>query len=199
MDTLKKQINEECIFKLSEAALDSLLAPTAEVRIKPRHTLIRYGQLDDNIYILKEGIVRYSWFDGTNERTFGFALPGTLMMSYHCFYMRQPSFFQIEACRSEVVALRLPKKDMDRLIDTSNEIAKFMLYLSLGQLHLNEVKMSVINGPARERFEALIKNRPEIISSVSMRTIASYLGITPAYLSRLKNELSGTKKTQTLI
>lgn len=198
MDTLKKLINEECNYKLSDELLDRLLAPTTEVRIKPRRTLVGYGRLDDNVYFLKEGIVRFSWFDGVNERTFGFASPGTLMISYHCYYMRQPSFFQLEACQREVVVLRLPKKELDRLIDTSVEIAKWMLDLSLAQLHINEVKMSVINGTARERFDAMVNNRPEIMSGVSMRTIASYLGITPAYLSRLKNELLSEKKPKTL-
>lgn len=195
MDILKKQINEECLYKLPEPLLDRLLASTTEVVVKPRHTLIRYGGFDDSVYILKEGIVRLSWFDGINERTYGFATPGTMMISYHCYYMRQPSFFQFEACRRPVVALRLSKKDLDGMIDSSHEIAKWMLNLSLGQLHINEVKLSVINGAARERFEALIKNRPEIMTEVSMRTIASYLGITPQYLSSLKNELLNVKKS----
>jgi CRP-like cAMP-binding protein len=167
-----------------------LLASTTEVQVKPGHALIAYGRLDDNIYILKKGIVRYCWFDGSNERTYGFAMPGSLMISYHSYYMRQPSFFQLEACREKVIALRLPKKELDNLIDTSHEVAKWMLHISLGQLHINEIKLSVINGNARERFEAMVRTRNEIMAGVSMRTIASYLGITPAYLSRLKKNMT---------
>jgi CRP-like cAMP-binding protein len=183
-------MNSESLYKLPGPLLDTLLASSTEITVKPRHPLIDYGRMDDNVYILKEGIVRYSWFDGTNERTYGFAMPGTMMISYHCYYMRRPSFFRLEACRREMVALRLSKKDLDALIDAHPEVAKWMLNLSLGQLHINEVKMSVINGTARERFEAMIKNRPDIMSEVSMRAIASYLGVTPAYLSRLKKGLS---------
>ncbi len=194
MDVLKKQMYEECSYRLPEELLDSLLAATTPVVIKPRHTLIGYGQFDDNVYILKEGIVRYSWFDGTNERTYGFALPGTMMISYQCFYSRQPSLFQLEAGLKQVVALKLPRKELDDMIDTSHEVAKWMLNLSLSQLNINEVKLAVINGTACERFESMMKNRPEIIAGVSMRAIASYLCITPAYLSRLKKTLSAGKK-----
>ncbi len=201
METLKQQMYGECLYKLPEEILDRLLASTTEVRIKPRHTLIGYGQLDENIYILKEGIVRYSWFDGINERTYGFALPGTMMISYQCYYMRQPSFFQLEACRKQVIALKLSKKELDYLIDTSHEVAKWMLNLSLGQLHINEIKLLVINGSARERFESMMKNRPEIIAGVSMRSIASYLNITPSYLSRLQRSLAtkGSYKMSTYL
>ena len=194
LSLLKKQINEQCLYKLPEPILDRLLGATTEVKIKPRQPLIRYGQLDDNIYILKEGIVRFSWFDGVHERTYGFALPGTVMISYHCYYMRQPSFFQSESCRRRVVVLRISKKELDEMLDNSIEIAKWMLSLQLAQLHINEVKLSVINGSARERVEWIMKNRPEIMTGVSMRTIASYLGITPQSLSRLKNELLSAQK-----
>lgn len=196
METLKKQIGGECLYQLPDALLDRLLASATEVRIRPGHTLVGYGRLDDNIYIIKEGIVRVAWFDGTNERTYGFAMPGTMMISYHCYYMRQPSFFQFEACRRHVTALKITKKELDSLVDSSHEVAKWMLHLSLGQLHINEVKLSAINGTARERFEGMIKNRTEIMSGVSMRTVASYLGITPAYLCRLKKELFESKNFQ---
>jgi CRP-like cAMP-binding protein len=189
METLRKQINEECQYKLSEELLDRLLASAVEVRTRSRQPLIRYGQFDDNIYILKEGIVRFSWFDGANERVWGFATPGTMMIPYHCYYLRRPSFYQLEACRREVVTLKISKKELDNLIDTSHEFAKWMLNLSLAQLTIDEIKHSLINGTARERFEALIKNRPEILAEVSLGAVASYLGITQAYLSRLKKEI----------
>lgn len=189
MERLKQRLAEECAYKLSDRLLDKLLGMTTEVRVKPGRALIKYGQLDENVYIVKEGIVRYLWFDGLRERTYGFAEPGSMIVSYHCYYLRQPSFFQIEACRREVVALRLSNADLKAMIDSSHDVSKWMLHLSLGQLLVNEFKLSIINGDTRERFESLIKSRPDILAGVSMRAIASYLGVTPAYLSRLKNSL----------
>lgn len=189
METLKKQMGEECLYKLPEPLLDELLALTTEVRVRPRRAMIPCGKFDDNAYIIKNGLIRLTYFDGIHERTHGFALPGTMLLSYHCYYMRQPSFFQYEACRKEVTALKLSKKDLDDFIDRHPEATKWALSLSIGQLYMNELKMAVINGDARARFEATIKNRPEIMAEVSMRVIASYLGITPAYLCRLRKTL----------
>ena len=57
------------------------------------------------------------------------------------------------------------------------------------QLYFYEMKLCVIKGDARERFRSLIQNRPEILEKVPLNAIASYLGITPSYLSRLKKKL----------
>jgi hypothetical protein len=54
------------------------------------------------------------------------------------------------------------------------------------QLYTHEMKLSLINGEAKERFLALMRNRPEIMARVPLKIIASYLGITPQYLYQLR-------------
>ena len=51
------------------------------------------------------------------------------------------------------------------------------------------MKWRIIQGPAKERYESILKNRPEIIKNVSLKIIASYLGITPQYLSKLRRNM----------
>lgn len=59
------------------------------------------------------------------------------------------------------------------------------------QICICERKLSLINGSAMERYLAVLKNRPEIIESVTSRVLASYLDITPQHLCRLKQQLRG--------
>jgi CRP-like cAMP-binding protein len=188
MDELKKLLRGECRFKISDELLERFIGRMSEVRLRNREVLIPYGRLDTNLYVQKGGITRYVYFDGQVERTYGFATPGTVMISYHSFYDRQPSFFQLESCGESVVG-RISKNDFEEIMSESHEFALWMWSLSLGQLHSNELKVSIINGQARERFMSLVKNRPEIIARVPMNTIASYLGVTPSYLCRLKRQL----------
>lgn len=186
MDTLKQLLYDEGQYKMADELLDDFLdAMTEEIHLKNNEPLIPYGKFDNNVYVLSSGIVRVCYFDGDKEKTFGFASPGTIIISYHSFFMRQPSFFQFESC-GESVVMKVSKKDFDALIDRSHDFTKWILSLSSGQLYINEYKYSVINGLAKERFVALMKNRPEIMARVPLKTIASYLGVTPAYLSRLK-------------
>jgi CRP-like cAMP-binding protein len=188
MEKLKQLLDAECPYRLPDGLMWEFLNAMTEVRLKPKQVLISYGQFDDNIYVIKDGIIRYCYFDGDKEKTFGFGTPGSLSIQYHCYYMRQPSFFQLEAC-GESTVMKISKKEFDSLVARSLDFARWMLTMSSGQLYTNEVKLSLINGMAKERFLSLMQNRPEIIARVPLRIIASYLGVTPSSLSRLKREL----------
>lgn len=185
METLKKLLRAECTYHLPDEPMDELLNAMTEIRLNPRTILIPYGQMDDNIYVVKSGIIRYCYFDGDKEKTFGFGVSGNVMMQYHCYYMRKPSFFQLESCGMSVV-MKLSKSKMESFVASSHEFARWMLTMSFEQLYTNEMKLSLINGEANERFLALIQNRPEIMANVPLKIIASYLGITPQYLSQLR-------------
>ena len=142
----------------------------------------------DRILGITEGIMRSVYFDGVKERTLAFALPGTMSMSLHSYYMNRPVFLQHEAC-CEAAVLCSTKQNFDRFISLYPEFAQWALNMAYCQLYFYEMKLCVIKGDARERFRALIQNRPEILEKVPLNAIASYLGITPSYLSRLKKKL----------
>jgi CRP-like cAMP-binding protein len=188
METLKKQLNEVCDYRMEEETMDRFLGLATEFRLKNKELLIPYGKLDDNVYILKEGIVRFAYFDGLSEKTFSFSTPGNLIISYHSFYKHIPTSFQYESC-GESVILRVPKAKFDELLRQSRDFTDWILRMSMEQLWCREMKATVINGSATERFEALLKNRPEILKRVSNKIIASYIGIEPPSLSRLKRRL----------
>ena len=86
--------------------------------------------------------------------------------------------------------MKVTKEDYERLIIESHEFARYVNSLLMAQLYYDEKKMSVFSGNAKERYLSLIKNRPEILRSVSLGVIASYLGVSQAYLSRLRQSLS---------
>jgi CRP-like cAMP-binding protein len=160
-----------------------------ELKLSRNQPLIPYDEVDDNIYIVKEGIIRTAHFDGFNERTFAFALPGTVLISYYSFCKRLPSFSKLEACCDSVV-MRVSKEQFTGFANRSNDFAQWMMYMSLEEHMYHEKKRELVNGDARERFEAMILNRPEIIENVSSKIIASYIGITPIYLSKLKHHFA---------
>lgn len=85
--------------------------------------------------------------------------------------------------------MRVRKADFSALIDRSAEFARWCLGNVQFQLYFFEMKGRIIQGPAKERYESILKNRPEIIKNVSLKIIASYLGITPQYLSKLRRNM----------
>jgi flagellar biosynthesis chaperone FliJ len=86
--------------------------------------------------------------------------------------------------------MKIPKAKFMGLAHQSHDFAEWMMSMSLEQLLFFEKKRVVMNGNAKERLEALMKNRPEIMENVSSKIIASYIGITQSYLSTLKKEFA---------
>lgn len=189
MENFKKALAEEAPFKLSEEVMDKFCGIMEEKRIKKREVLIQSGEFNDNIYIVKEGILRRSHMDGDKEVTVAFALAGTVIMSYHSYCYRLPAYSQFDACCDSVVMV-VSKSKFEKLTEESHEFALWALNMSHCQLYYNEVKQALINGSAIERYRSLLKNRPEILEKVSLKIIASYLGVTNAYLSRMRKQFA---------
>ena len=188
MEKLKELLANECSFRPSGKLLDELLAPAESIELKKNEVLIMSGRLDPNVYIVKSGVMRYSYMNGIREVTFAFALPGSVMIAMHSYYAHLPAFYQIEACCKSTV-FKVPQSHYAHLVSSSHEFAQWALRYAQGQLFYLEKKDSVINGNAKERFISLIHTRPEIIEKVALKHIASYLGITQPYLSLLKKQL----------
>lgn len=154
MNDVIECFSREGSFILPEDLAHRIFSGAEDVWVGPRESVIGYGKVDTNIYIVAEGILRAGYFDGNKEVTLAFTDIGTMFMSLHGYFAGKPAFIYYQAC------------------------SKCLLK-----------KVSLINGTVKERYLALIKNRPDIIKNVSMKVIASYLGVSPHYLCRLKKTL----------
>lgn len=186
-------LGNECDYPIRKAIISEFVRGGKPVKLSSGKALINAGQFDDNIYVVAEGIIRFSDMNGETERTFAFGQPGTMFVSKHSFVKGRPSYYQIEAC-CPTQLLRIPAAHYWKLVETYHEFAIWALHMAQEELFYQEVKHSVINGDAKERFNSLVKNRPEIMGLVQQKIIASYLGVTPQYYCRLKREAQLGKK-----
>ncbi len=170
---------------MSDELFDRFFGQMEEIHLKDNEELIPYGKVDTNLYIQRSGVLRSCYFDGKDEKIYGFYVPGAPIMSYHSHLMGQPAAFYVVAC-GDAVVLKISKKKIDELLKTSNEFVHFLLTLYAIQPYYTEVKHTAITGRAKDRYQWIIKNRPAIIAKVPLKHLASYLGITPTHLSRLK-------------
>lgn len=185
---LKDLIAGECAYRLSDDVMQRFIDLMDRREIKKGCTVIEEGSVDRDIYVVGEGVFSSNYLNGTDERTFAFALPGTLMYSAHSFYLGEPAIYSFEACCDSVV-YHCSKRDYDKLVRESHEFAQWALSCTQCQLYFFEKKNAVINGDAAERLNAMLRNRPEIFEKVPKKTIASYLGITQQYLSVLLKKI----------
>ncbi len=187
-EQLRELIQGESSIGIPSDLVDRMINIAERCSYKPKEPVIKYGTVNDNIYIVESGILELRYWNGVKVCTYGFALPGTLVTSPQSFYLKKPAFMTVRACRKATV-LKITRKMFDQIMDDSHEFCKSMFYVAMGQLFASEKKLYVIGGTAKERYLSLLKNRQEIVQGVPMKTLASYLGITPSYLCHLKRAL----------
>lgn len=134
-DLLKSLLAQECSLVLGDALMDRLLDGGDVICYKRNGLISAVGDVDPDIYIVIEGIVR-SWYDeGNREVTKSFAMPGTVIVSYHSFYFDKPQFYNISAA-TPAKCLRIPRAHYNALVDESHEFARWALSMAQSALLL---------------------------------------------------------------
>ena len=158
-----------------------------EREINSREILLHEGKISGQAYIIKKGCLR-QWFnkDG-KEITFQFFFESQPVASIDSFIHNQPSLFTIESIEPSTI-LSISKDNFEELLRIFPEMNDaFQDYLFQRFRNYAQLFLSRIKDTPQERYEDLMKNNPEIIRRIPHHYIASYLGITPVSLSRIRN------------
>ena len=215
---LRQLMPLEARYRIRPELLDEFLAGGIPVKLGTYDAMIDAGEFDPDIYVVKEGLVRGTYMDQNLEKTAGFALPGTMLISFHCYYGSEPSYYRFEACCPTTV-IRIPRDYFDALLHSSHEFALYVMSVNQNQLFYNECKNQMLSGDARSRLLQLTRrlsglvdgswlrdsNTPDnhdqrvktelytrwkaIFRIVPSKIIASYLGITEQHLSKIKRQI----------
>ncbi|AEJ23593.1 Crp/Fnr family transcriptional regulator [Weissella koreensis KACC 15510] len=152
-------------------------------------TLLFEGDIADKIYFIEKGAIRLWNNDDGKEITFQFFFEGQVVSSYESFYLKNPSVFSIETIE-ETDVLVLEKEKLDILLIDSPDLLKIMMnQLSERFIVYTEYFLSRIKESPEERYLSLLEKNSELIKRVPAQYIASFLGITPVSLSRIKNRI----------
>jgi CRP-like cAMP-binding protein len=158
-----------------------------ERQIPSKTVLLKEGEISIYAFLIKHGCLR-EWFnkDG-REITFQFFFEGQAVASIDSFLNNQPSLYTIESIEPSLIYTISKKKfeEIHHLFPEFKESFQELIYQrfrNYANLFISRIKDS----PA-ERYADLVQNHPEIIKRVPQHYIASYLGITPTSLSRIRN------------
>lgn len=148
-----------------------------KVVVKKGEVLQRSGELNTKVFHVQSGLLRSYCLDYKGrEHIFMFAPEGWTIGD--ATPAEQPSDLYIDALEDAEVII-LPK-DIERENHNAAALIK-RLYV------LQKRVIMLMSSPAIERYEHFIKTYPDVTQRVSQKMIASYLGITPEALSKVKN------------
>ncbi len=155
-----------------------------------KSVLLQPGETETFLSFLDKGMVRFYIPKEDQDLTFGFAFPGSFFCAYDSFLTQAPSVYGIETL-TETAVWQLSYTDLQIIYDET-EIGNLIGRKTSEFLFLKkaERELSLLNESPEERYLKIFETRPELIEKIPLKYIASYIGITPQALSRIRKRIS---------
>ena len=169
----------------------NLFSTRLEKCAHPKKTLLlKAGQTEKHLSFIEKGIVRLFIPKIENDLTLGFCFENQFVSAYDSFLTQKPCNYQVETL-SDTVLWRISHESLGEVYAQS-DIGNTIGRLTAETLFLlkSERELSLLQQSAAERYLSLFEKRPNLIKEIPLKYIASYIGITPQALSRIRKRIS---------
>lgn len=157
----------------------------------PAKTILLYeGDIATKLFIVIKGCLR-SYFIKENgvEITSQFFIEGQMVASFESAMTGKPSRLYIDAIEDSTIASIQMKNLKKVVVESSSGRDHFVKFLMTRLINYMNLHASFILDNPEKRYINLIQENPELVSRLPQQYIASYLGITPVSLSRIRTRL----------
>lgn len=191
MHVLKKYLNKYT--SLSNSDWDIIKQAFIRKEVKKNELILEEGKICRHFYFLEEGLLRFFYNDDGKDVVKTFTFPPYCFTSESSFLNQRPSIENIQAITNSIVwHISYEKyKELEKQafweVFTKHLLSEFDEYLKTMIIHLK-------NQSPRQRYFWLTENLPQsLLQCISQKDLASFLGITPQSLCRIKNNLHKVK------
>jgi len=157
--------------------------------LKKKDFLLRAGEPCTTFNYVNSGSLRAFYSDENDkESIIMFAVADWWITDMPCFISQRPAMINIEAISGSSV-LQLTKDDMDSLYREVPKFERFFRILMQNAYIREQLRIiQNLSMPAEVRYYNFLKKYPTIAQQVTQKQIASYLGVTPEFLSAIRNK-----------
>lgn len=176
------------IVLLSEEEKYELSNHLKPVSLNKGELFLDYNTICLKIAFIHEGLLEMLHTDDHSEKTVDFFFSNSFATDYKSFLSAKPSETQIKALKKTQL-LVIEKQSLDHLYDKNIKFQKIgriiaeKFYLEFAE----RIRMQSL--PPKFRYEKLCFENPELIQQIPQYKIASLLGVTPEWLSKLRSKL----------
>jgi CRP-like cAMP-binding protein len=175
---------------LTDAEINNFLKMGTIRHLLKGDFFISEGKSCKEVAFINSGILR-SFFtpESGEEITYCITFPHTLMTAYSSFITSLPTQENIQAV-APCELLVVQKTDIDQLSQSSINWTRFFKIIAEQQYIELEKRLFLFQKEkAKKRYMDLLENQPAYVQQIPLQYLASYLGITPRHLSRLRKEI----------
>lgn len=160
-------------------------------KLKNKDFLLKTGQVCGSTYFVVEGCLRmYLETDSGMDQILQFAIDDWWMSDYSSFESLTPSAFSIQALGDTDVVI-LEKKNHDALLKTLPQIERYFRLILQRAYSATLMRIHFIyNFSGEERYRRFAGSFPDFVQRIPQYMLASYLGFTPEFISKIRGKKS---------
>lgn len=176
--------------QLNQIERDFFINNFERIKLNKKSYLIEAGKIENYLYFIEKGILRY-WTQDSEDKevTFWYSFSGEFANSYYSLKQNTLSEFNIQALTDSVV-WRVEKECLFDIYSKSltlNIIAREIMEDIFTRKILREI--SLLKLTPEDRYKELLSKEPELIKTIPLKHLASYIGVTPQALSRIRKRI----------
>jgi CRP-like cAMP-binding protein len=160
-------------------------------KLRKKQYLLQEGDVCKCVGFVEKGALRlYRVNEDGSEHIVRFALDGWFMTDLYSFLTNEPSTYNIDAIEDSQLVL-ITRSASDELRKRSSKYQEFIFQeTSEAYIQLLRRLTSIISLSLEERYTELTAKFPDIVQRVPQHMLASYMGLTPETLSRVRKRIS---------
>jgi CRP-like cAMP-binding protein len=191
MNLLYKHINSR--INLSEDEFKLIFRQFEELKFSKNELIIKSNQMVDFKFFVLKGCLRSYFIDiDGNEHTVQFAIEDWWIGDYPAYFTGKRSTLNVE-CIEDCTLLKVKKENWEQLykeIPKLESYARIQLERGLASTHQKNIDSHTMS--TKEKYEHFVASFPKLEQRIKNYHIASYLGITPERLSRIRKSIACT-------
>lgn len=178
---------------LKESEFSILEDLTNKKKYRKGDTILKTGQIAEDIIYLNSGIVSSVYIQSTKKFIRDFYFPPFIFTEQESFEKKIPAKFSI-ICVSDISCHLMSKDDLENAynrIPNLKGIANNLLFT--GFVNISNRLESLLTLNPEKRYLKLLNENPKLLHEIPLKMIASYLGVTDVALSRIRSRISKYK------
>lgn len=187
LEQFKHHINR--FVRVDEEEFAQILTYFKRQQVQKKHSLLTEGQVCKTSYFVLQGILRKFFIHQKGaEQTTEFAIENWWMTETFSYLHKTPSEFCIQAVEATEL-LAIHQDAYDELLDKHPVMERYFRCVYQKAHAAAQMRMKFIYGHSREElYHNFRKSQPEFLQRVPQYLIASFLGVTPEYLSEIRKK-----------